>query len=371
MLCASKPRTDWPNFATSPDRNSISRIRQPGRENATHEYTVRSAGRRRHRRHRRRRPRRRARAYGSRGRRASVRHRSGRGSTPPPATSKPQGHRTGRFHDVADPEQVEAAAATIESSFGPIDIWVNVAFTSVFAPFDEITPAEFRRVTEVTYLGYVYATRCALLRMKSRNRGTIVQVGSALAYRGIPLQSAYCGSKHAIQGFHETLRCELLHDKSGVQVTMVQLPAVNTPQFSWVRPRLSGHPQPVPPIFQPEVAARAIVYAGDHPSRREYWVGASTAVTLVANAVAPGVLDRISPATGYSSQQTDRPRGSMDNLFEPADDDAGHDFGAHGIFDVQAHTRSGQLWASQHHGLLALAGGLVGAAALITGWRRR
>ena len=154
-------------------------------------------------------------------------------------------------------------------------MWVNDAFTSVFAPFDQITPEEFRRVTEVSYLGYVYGTMAALRRMKAADRGTIVQVGSALAYRGIPLQTAYCGAKHAIQGFHESLRCELLHEKSNVHVTMVQMPAVNTPQFSWVLSRLPRHPQPVPPIYQPEVAARAVVHAADHPQRREYWVGAT------------------------------------------------------------------------------------------------
>ncbi|NUP75417.1 MAG: SDR family oxidoreductase, partial [Sinomonas sp.] len=163
--------------------------------------------------------------------------------------------------DVADPEAVEAAAERVERELGPVDVWVNVAFTSVFARFDEISAAEFKRVTEVSYLGFVYGTMSALKRMRPRNRGTIVQVGSALAYRGIPLQSAYCGAKHAIQGFNESLRAELLHEGSGVWTTMVQLPAVNTPQFSWVLSRLSRQAQPVPPIYQPEVAARAIVYA--------------------------------------------------------------------------------------------------------------
>ncbi|MCK0093748.1 SDR family oxidoreductase [Rhodococcus sp. F64268] len=278
--------------------------------------------------------------------------------------------------DVADPEQVEAAAAEAEQTLGPIDIWVNVAFTSVFAPVSEISPAEFRRVTEVSYLGYVYATLSALRRMKSRNRGVIVQVGSALAYRGIPLQSAYCGSKHAIQGFHEALRCELLHERSGVRVTMVQMPAVNTPQFSWVRSRLPHHAQPVPPIFQPEVAARAVLYAADHPRRREYWVGASTAGTLAANAIAPGILDRYLARTGYSSQQTDTPRDpdQPENLFTPADGVDGRDFGAHGIFDDRSRDRSAQLWASQHHGLLGVAAGLAaaaGAVAVFAGLNRR
>jgi len=278
--------------------------------------------------------------------------------------------------DVADPDQVEAAADAVENTLGPIDIWVNVAFTSVFAPFTDITAAEYQRVTEVSYLGYVYATMAALRRMRPRNAGTIVQVGSALAYRGIPLQSAYCGAKHAIQGFNEALRCELLHDKSNIRVTMVQMPAVNTPQFSWVLNRLPHHAQPVPPIFQPEVAARAVLYAAEHPRRREYWVGASTAATLAANAIAPGLLDRYLAATGFSSQQTDQPRHRKQptNLWHPADDTAGRDFGAHGIFDDQAHTRSGQLWASQHHGILgAAAAGLLaaGAATVLTARRRR
>lgn len=269
--------------------------------------------------------------------------------------------------DMADPEQVEAAAAAAQEAFGPIDVWVNVAFTSVFSRFWEISPAEFKRVTEVNYLGFVYGTMAALRGMRERDSGTIVQVGSALAYRGIPLQSAYCGSKHAIQGFHESLRCELLHDKSNVRVTMVQMPAVNTPQFSWVLSRLPNQAQPVPPIYQPEVAARAVVYAADHPRRREYWVGASTVGTLIANAVAPGLLDRYLARTGFDSQQTDRPRPAdrPANLWNPADGPAGHDYGAHGVFDDRSHRYSPQLWASRHHGVLAgLAGAAVVAAAV-------
>ncbi len=202
-----------------------------------------------------------------------------------------------------------AAAQRVESELGPIDVWVNVAFSSVFAPFWEVSAEEYRRATEVSYLGYVYGTMAALRHMRERNRGTIVHVGSALAYRGIPLQSAYCGAKHAIQGFHESLRCELLHEKSGVHVTMVQMPAVNTPQFSWVLTRLPRHPQPVAPIYQPEVAARAVLRAAARPKRREYWVGTSTALTLAANAVAPGLLDRYLARTGFDSQQTKKPRG--------------------------------------------------------------
>ena len=271
--------------------------------------------------------------------------------------------------DVADPAQVEAAAERVENELGPIDVWVNVAFTSVFSPFEKIGPEEYKRVTEVNYLGFVYATMAALKRMTPRDAGTIVQVGSALAYRGIPLQTAYCGSKHAIQGFHEALRCELLHDKSNVHVTMVQMPAVNTPQFSWVLNRMPKHAQPVPPIYQPEVAARGVLYAADHPKRREYWVGASTMGTLAANAVAPGLLDRYLARTGYSSQQTgqDRSPDQAVNLWEPADGTDGKDYGAHGVFDAKAVGRSEQLWLSQHHGLLGVAAGALAAAGAAVG----
>jgi NAD(P)-dependent dehydrogenase (short-subunit alcohol dehydrogenase family) len=268
--------------------------------------------------------------------------------------------------DMADHKAVDAAADQVETALGPIDVWVNVAFSSVFAPFMEIQPEEFRRVTEVAYLGYVYGTRAALSRMLPRDSGTVVQVGSALAYRGIPLQSAYCGAKHAIQGFHESVRCELLHQHSKVRTTMVQLPAVNTPQFTWLRSRLPRHAQPVPPIYQPEIAARAVVYAADHPRRREYWVGGSTAATLLANAVAPGILDRYLARTGFQAQQTGQPHDPNDpgNLWHAADDEDGHDYGAHGEFDDKAKTRSFQLWASQHHGLMLAA---AGAAAVLGG----
>jgi hypothetical protein len=209
----------------------------------------------------------------------------------------------------------------------------------------------------------------ALRRMKPRDRGTIVQVGSALAYRGIPLQTAYCGAKHAIQGFTEALRCELYHEKSNVKVTMVQLPAVNTPQFSWVLSRLARHPQPVPPIYQPEVAARGIVHAALHPERREYWVGATTAATLVANAVAPGLLDRYLGATGFDSQQTDQPADPQRpaNLWEPADAEV--DFGAHGIFDSHSRSRSAQWWLTAHRRRVYAAAGAAALAASIL--RRR
>lgn len=269
--------------------------------------------------------------------------------------------------DVADPDAVFAAAARVEEELGPIAIWVNVAFTSVFAPFDEISPQEYRRVTEVSYLGYVYGTMAALRHMKPRDEGTIVQVGSALAYRGIPLQSAYCGAKHAIQGFNEALRCELLHDHSNIRVTMPQLPAVNTPQFSWVLSRLPRRAQPVPPIFQPEFIARAICFAADHPERREYWIGSSTAVTLIANAIAPGVLDRYLARTGFDSQQTKERREPTDpvNLWEPADGPTGRDFGAHGSFDATAHNRDPQVWASHHHGLLAGAAAVLASTSML------
>jgi NAD(P)-dependent dehydrogenase (short-subunit alcohol dehydrogenase family) len=241
--------------------------------------------------------------------------------------------------DVADFGQVDAAAAEIEEALGPIDVWVNVAFTSVFAPFTEIKPEEFRRVTEVAYLGFVHGTMAALARMRPRDRGVIVQVGSALGERSIPLQSAYCGAKHAINGFTSSLRCELLHAGSGVRVTVVQMPAVNTPQFSWVLSRLPRRPQPVPPIYQPEVAARGIARAADRPGRRQYLVGASTKATILANRVVPALLDRYLARTGFDSQQTgerDSP-ARPDNLWQPQDELAGTDHGAHGEFDERAH----------------------------------
>ncbi|MBO0869640.1 MAG: SDR family oxidoreductase, partial [Micromonosporaceae bacterium] len=262
--------------------------------------------------------------------------------------------------DTADFTGMAGAAEHIEATLGPIDVWVNNAFTSVFAPFTEIGPDEFRRITEVTYLGCVYGTRIALGRMLPRDRGAIVQVGSALAYRGIPLQSAYCGAKHAIQGFTESVRCELLHDGSRVRLTMVQLPALNTPQFDWVLTRLRRHARPVPPVYQPEVAARAIVYAAGHPGRREYWVGGSTVSTLLANAVAPGLLDRYLARTGYAAQEGDRPApGGPGNLWQPADGAGEPDYGAHGSVDGHARQHSAQLWASEHHRLLATGAGTV------------
>ena len=264
--------------------------------------------------------------------------------------------------DTADADAVERVADQVEAELGPIDVWINVAFSSVFGQFVDITAEEFDRVTQVTYLGFVNGTRAALRHMLPRDRGTIVQVGSTLAYRGIPLQTAYCGAKHATQGFHESLRTELLHRHSGVRVTMVQMPAVNTPQFSWVRSKLPRQAQPVPPIYQPEVAAAGVVHAADHPGRREYWVGATTMATLIANAVAPGLLDRYLARTGFDAQQTDEPKpdDAPENLWSPADED--RDYGAHGLFDDRSHGHSPQLWASQHHGLVG-----VGTAALLGG----
>jgi NAD(P)-dependent dehydrogenase (short-subunit alcohol dehydrogenase family) len=263
--------------------------------------------------------------------------------------------------DVADAEAVENAVATIERELGPIDIWVNVAFSSVFAPFEEISAAEYKRVTEVTYLGYVYCTMAVLRRMRQRGRGTVVQVGSALAYRGIPLQSAYCGAKHAIQGFNESLRCELLHEGSNISTTMVQLPALNTPQFSWLLSRLPKQAQPVPPIYQPEVAARAVKFAALHPRRREWWVGRSTVKSMIGNAVMPGLLDHYLARTGYAAQQTQESRdpSAPANLWEPADEST--DFGAHGIFGNRSRQRSVQAVASRHRMPLVL-GGIAGAA---------
>ena len=261
--------------------------------------------------------------------------------------------------DVADATQVEAAAEAVEQAFGPIDIWVNNAMVSVFSPIKDMTAEEFQRVTQVTYLGYVYGTMAALRRMLPRDRGLIIQVGSALAYRGIPLQAAYCAAKHAVQGFTESLRCELLHDQSHVRVMMVQMPALNTPQFNWVKSRLPRQPQPVPPIFQPEVAADAIVWAAQQ-NRREVYVGWPTVKAIVGDKLAPGYADRYLARMGYDAQQyngladPNRPH----NLWEPLPGD----HGAHGDFDTRAANTSLQFWANKHRRALALVGlGLAGA----------
>jgi NAD(P)-dependent dehydrogenase (short-subunit alcohol dehydrogenase family) len=270
--------------------------------------------------------------------------------------------------DVADADAVEDAAARVEREFGPIDIWINDAMTTIFAPFLEVTPDEYRRATEVTYLGFVWGTMSALRRMVARDRGTIVQVGSALAYRSIPLQSPYCGAKAAIRGFTDSIRCELLHRRSNVHITMVHLPALNTPQFDWCRTRLPRHPMPVPPIYQPEIAAEGIYYAAHH-RRREMTIGAPTPVVIQANKLVPGFGDWYLAENGYDSQQTDQPvdPDRPSNLFQPVPGD----HGAHGSFDAQAKSSSAQLWANMNRGVLtALAvgvGTLVGAAV----WRRR
>jgi short-subunit dehydrogenase len=263
--------------------------------------------------------------------------------------------------DLGHADQVEAAAIATEEALGPIDVWVNCAMATVFAEFVDVTPEEYERATQSTYLGFVWGTRSALRRMLPRDRGTIVQVGSALAYRGIPLQSAYCGAKHAIKGFTESLRCELRHNGSRVHVTMVQLPGVNTPQFDHCRTKLARHPRPVPPVYQPEVAAEAVVFAATH-RRREIYVGLPTVLTIAGNKLASGLVERYLARTCYDSQQMDEPveADRPDNLFEPPPGDPG----AHGRFDSQAHARSVQLTLTEHRrelGLGALAvGGLAG-----------
>jgi short-subunit dehydrogenase len=244
--------------------------------------------------------------------------------------------------DVADAAAVDAAAERAEAELGPIDVWVNDAMAAVLAFVHETDPADFRRVTEVTYLGCVHGTMAALARMRPRDRGVIVQVGSALSYRAIPLQASYCGAKFAIRGFTDALRTELLHEGSGVRVTMVQLPGLNTPQFTWVRTTLHRQPQPVAPIYQPELAADAIVTAAEHP-RRELWLGANTAITILGNYIAPRLADRYLAKTNVKAQQTDEPLdpGRPDYLHEPLD--VRDDRGAHGPFDAQAKPRTRQV----------------------------
>lgn len=261
--------------------------------------------------------------------------------------------------DVADAEAVERAADVVEDELGPIDVWVNNAMASVFAEFLDVTPQEFERATAVTYLGTVNGTRSALRRMTVRNRGHVVQVGSALAYRGIPLQAAYCGAKHAMVGMTESVITELRHRRSEVRVSMVHMPALNTPQFSWVRSKLPRHPQPVPPIFQPEVGARAVRHVVDHP-RRSTWVGTPTVGTILGNWMVPGLLDRYLGRAGYDGQQTTGVCPMLgDNVFQPVPGD----HGAHGVFDPSAHSRSPQLWLTQHKGFV---GAAVTAAAALT-----
>jgi NAD(P)-dependent dehydrogenase (short-subunit alcohol dehydrogenase family) len=263
--------------------------------------------------------------------------------------------------DVADPDAVEEAAARIEEALGPIDVWVNSAMTTVYAPVSELAAEEFRRATEVTYLGSVWGMMAALRRMLPRDRGTIVQVGSALAYRGIPLQAAYCGAKHALDGFLDSLRCELLHEHSGVRVTMVQLPGLSTPQFTWGRTKLPRKPKPVPPVYQPEVAAEAILWAARHP-RRELYVGWPTVQAIVGNKVAPGLGDRVLARSAYEGQQRDEPvePDRPDNLFEPLPGD----HGAHGPFDATSRPRSLQLWLTTHRGWVGLGAAAAAGIAL-------
>lgn len=264
--------------------------------------------------------------------------------------------------DVAEAAAVEEAAEKIEREFGAIDLWINNAMVSVFSPIKEMTPDEFRRVTEVTYLGVVHGTLAALKRMLPRDRGTIVQVGSALAYRSIPLQSAYCAAKHAARGFTDSLRCELIHDRSKVHVTMVQLPAVNTPQFGWTKSRLPRKAQPVPPIFQPEVAAEAIYWAA-HQKRREVFLGLPTVEAITANKIAPGLLDYYLGRTGYDGQQTEEAEdpNRPNNLFEPRPGD----HGAHGRFDQRATRSSVQFWATQNRMALLLGAAVVGLSGFL------
>jgi len=270
--------------------------------------------------------------------------------------------------DVSDHDALEEAAAEIERRLGPIDVWVNNAMATVFAPFHRIDPQEYRRATEVTYLGTVNGTMVALRRMRERGTGAIVQVGSALAYRGIPLQAPYCGAKHAIQGFTESLRCELLHERSGVHITMVQLPAMNTPQFGWSRNKMGRRPRPVPPIYQPEVAARAIVWAARH-RRKEVYVGRSTVKAIVGDKLASALADRYLARTGYAAQLTPEPdERDRDNLEAPCDSD--RDLGMHGRFDEQARDGDLETWAITHRraALAAVAATTAGAVAAV---RRR
>jgi len=262
--------------------------------------------------------------------------------------------------DVADADAVEEAARLTEERFGPIDIWVNNAMTSILARVRDVTPQEFRRVIEVNYLGYVHGTLAALRRMSPRDRGTIVQVGSALSYRGIPLQSAYCASKHAIQGFTESLRTELIHDGSNVRVALVHMPALNTPQFDWIRSRVDHRAQPVPPIYQPEVAADAVYWAAHH-DRHTLFVGFPTVQTVIGNRVSSRFLDYYLARNGFESQQTDEPEDPdrPDNLWDPVPGD----FGAHGRFDGRSRDWSLQLWAAKRRPWFALAGGVAIAVA--------
>lgn len=269
--------------------------------------------------------------------------------------------------DIADAGYVESAAQAVEDRFGPIDIWINNAMTSIFAEFKDITPEEYRRVTDVTYHGTVYGTMAALKRMRPRDRGSIVLVGSALAYRGIPLQSAYCGAKHAIQGMFDSVRSELLHTKSNIRISMVHLPAVNTPQFRWVLSKLPRKAQPVPPIFQPELMADAIMWAAYHENR-EMVVGFPSLKAIVGNKIAPAFADWYLAQTGYESQMLDEPEdpNRPSNLWEPVDTNPG----AHGVFDHRAKSYSPQVWLNKNKRWVSLAGTSLAAVAAGFMWRR-
>ncbi len=270
--------------------------------------------------------------------------------------------------DVSDAQALDAAAERIERELGPIEVWVNNAMVTVFAPFVELEPEEFRRVTETTYLGGVYGTMAALKRMRARNRGVIVQVSSALAYRSIPLQSAYCGAKHALVGFLDSLRCELIHEKSRVHLTAVHMPALNTPQFEWARNKMPHRPQPVPPIYQPEIAAEAVLFAASR-RRREVSVGASTWLALLGQRLSPALMDRYLGRTGFEGQQTDKPElnAQPDNLAAPV---AG-EHATHGAFGARAHRRSPALWIEMHRNSLLLGTLALGLVATACGRRCR
>jgi NADP-dependent 3-hydroxy acid dehydrogenase YdfG len=301
-------------------------------------------------------------AFGRRGDRVAL---LARGSDKLAAAALEVGRAGGRplvvACDVSDPEAVDSAARRIEAELGEIDVWVNDAMTAVLAYSWEIAPQDYRRVMEVNYLGFVHGTLAALRHMRPRDRGTIVQVGSALAHRAIPLQATYCASKFAIRAFTDSLRCELRHNGSRVQLTMVQMPGLNTPQFTWVRTTLHRRPKPVAPVYQPEIAARAVVWASEHP-RRELFVGANTAAVIWGSRIAPWAADRYLARTNITAQQDLRtpidPEARPDNLYEPVPGD----HGAHGPYDDRAHARSAQLVAATHRG--ALAAGVAAASGI-------
>lgn len=270
--------------------------------------------------------------------------------------------------DMADHAQVEAAADRIERELGPIDVWVNNAMATVFAPFADVSADDYRRVTDVTYHGFVWGTMAALKRMRPRNRGTVVQVSSALAYRSIPLQSPYCGAKHAIKGFTQSVRTELEHDASAVKLVLVDMPGINTPQFDWCKTTLPRHPKPIGAFCQPEVAGRAIYWAA-HGDRPEVWVGYPTVGSVLGEKLFPRLLDRYLARNGIEGQQSDEaiPAGRPDNLWQPVPGD----YAAHGSFEAGARAHSLQFWASRHRGWLLAGAGVAGARLGLSRWRRR